>query len=150
MAKTVEARVALHHGDGCTCQPLTPIERTFTPVMVSDDCPARVKDPEPVETGRRVIITWPAPTTSGILPIYRVTLADADTGEQIITAVKLSLTLGTDTGFEGDIIEAEVTALVNADGEPLRAGEQAVPTEDGDWLNTKVFRFAVAEMRVAE
>lgn len=102
------------------------------------------------DTGRRVIITWPAKTTSGVLPIFSTALEDADTGEKILTGVKLSLVLGTDTGFNGDIIQADITALVNADGEILGAGEQAVPNEDGDWLNTKVFRFTVAEMRIAD
>lgn len=103
---------------------------------------------EPIDTGRRIIITWPAKTTAGVLPIQGVTVEDADTGEQILTGVKL--TLGTDTGYTGDIIEAEITALVGADGEILGPREQPVKNEDGDWLNTKVFRFAVAEMRIQE
>jgi hypothetical protein len=122
----------------------------------------------------RVIITWPAKTTSGVLPIYRVTLTDADTGEQIVSGLKLALTLGTDTGYDGDIIEAEVTALVDADGSLLPAGKQpvrvdAAPTDvaesftSEEWaereratasapfdFRTGVFRFAVAEMRIAE
>ena len=111
---------------------------------------AHAEKPEPVETGRRVIITWPAPTTSGVLPIYSVAVTDADSGERILPGVKLSLVLGTDTGYEGDIIEAEVTALVNADGKILGPRESPVKSEDGEWLSTGVFRFAVAEMRIAE
>jgi hypothetical protein len=98
----------------------------------------------------RVIITWPAKTTSGVLPIYAVTITDADTGEQIASGVKLSLVLGADTGYEGDIIEAEITALVNADGQILGSRESPVKSEDGEWFSTGVFRFAVAEMRIAE
>lgn len=121
-----------------------------TSIALTEAVLAQAAKAEPIETGRRVIITWPAPTTSGVLPIYSVTLSDADTGEQILTGVKLSLVLGTDTGFEGDIIEADITALVNADGQILGPREQPVKSEDGDWFRTGVFRFAVAEMKVAD
>jgi hypothetical protein len=123
---------------------------------------------------RRVIITWPAPTTAGVLPIYGVTLTDADSGEQIVSGLKLALTLGTDTSYDGNIIEAEVTALVDEDGHLLPAGKRPVITEEyaahraaapekftdaygeheaafkGQELRTGVFKFAVAEMRIQE
>lgn len=121
-----------------------------TSIALTEAVLAQAAKSKPIETGRRVIITWPAPTTSGVLPIYSVTLTDADSGEQILTGVKLSLTLGTDTGFEGDIIEADVTALVDGDGQILGPREQPVKSEGCDWFKTGVFRFAVAEMRVAD
>jgi hypothetical protein len=125
------------------------------------------------EDYRRVIITWPAPTTVGVLPIRGVTLTDADSGEQIVTGLKLGLTLGTDTGYEGSVIEAEITALVDADGHLLPAGKQpvrvdAAPADVAEsftpeqWaereqaiasapfeFRTGVFRWLVAEMRIA-
>lgn len=124
---------------------------------------------------RRVIITWPAPTTAGVLPTYGVTIEDAETAEQILSGLKLALVLGTDTGYEGDIIEVEVTALVDEDGHVLPGGKLPVTTEEyvrhhdaaigltsdarlldehndafqGPKYRTGVFRYAVAEMRIA-
>lgn len=125
---------------------------------------------QPVETGRRIIITWPAKTIEGVLPLHGVTVEDADTGEQIVSGFKL--TLGTDVGYTGSVIEADVTALVDEDGEILAAGAQPVVTEEyanhraaapqkftdaydeheaafkGELFRTRVYRFAVAEMRI--
>lgn len=125
------------------------------------------------EAAGRVIITWPAPTPGvGILPNWGVSLHDADTGEPITAAFKL--VLGTDTGYDSAPIEVEITALVDEDGEILASDKQPVrvgePRRDQvhaftaeQWaaiearqentpveLRTKVFRHAVAEMRVAE
>lgn len=143
-------------------------------VALTEAVLAQAEKSQPIETGRRVIITWPAPTTSGVLPIYSVTITDADSGEQILTGVKLSLVLGTDTGFEGDIIEADITALADEDGNLLGAGKQPVRADavqrdvaesftPEEWeerqrataaapfaFRTGVFRFAVAEMKVAD
>jgi hypothetical protein len=145
---TADIAIGTEHGPGCTCRKLDPveIEVSYTPVVVNQGCPG-VQSPPAMETGERVIITWPRPHGGGVIPIHGVTLTKADTGEQILTGVKLALTLGTDTGYDGDIIEVEVTALVNEDGQILGSGKRPV-FADGE-VRTGVFRFAVAEMRVA-
>lgn len=71
--------------------------------------------PEPVYAGR-VRITWPAASSTGVLPIQGVTVEVADSGKQILAGFKLALVLGTDTGYEGDVIYADVTVLVDEDG----------------------------------
>jgi hypothetical protein len=175
VAKAIQPRVALQHGDRCTCMPLDQIEYTAIPVLVDDDCPSLGEKPRPVLDAGRVIITWPAATTAGVLPLWGVRLEDADSGEPLISGFKL--VLGTDTGYEGNIIEAEVTALVDEDGQILAgSGIQPVPTEEyvrhhdaaigltgdarlldehnasfqGSKFRTGVFRYAVAEMRIAD
>lgn len=60
-----------------------------------------------------------------MLPIQGVTVEDADTGKQIVAAFKL--VLGTDTGYEGDAIYADITVLVDEDGEIITGGP--VPTD---------------------
>lgn len=79
---------------------------------------------EPEYAGR-VRITWPAATSSGALPIQGVTVEDADTGKQILAGFKL--VLGTDTGYEGDAIYADITVLVNEDGAIITGAP--VPTD---------------------
>lgn len=191
MADAIEVNIGVEHGPDCTCTRLDPIH--IQPVIVSPDCPQsprepRAKDyvvgghgPAPVDTGR-LIITWPAAGNSPALPNWGVTFHDADTGEQILTVLKLSLILGTDTGYEQGIIEADITALVDEDYNILAAGQPvatdayrehcdcikrhrlngSLTDEETDRLDaldrkfpgpqfrTGVFRYVVAEMRVAE
>lgn len=148
MVATPDLVIGTQHGADCACRKLDPVSAsvTYTPVVVNQGCPG-VQSPPATDTGERVIITWPRSHGGGVLPIHGVTLTNADTGEQILTGVKLALTLGADTSYDGDIIEVEVTALVNDDGQILGSGDRAV-FADGD-VRTGVFRFAVAEMRVA-
>jgi hypothetical protein len=97
----------------------------------------------------RVIITWPAPTTAGVLNNTHVRLTDADTGEHIVSAFKLSLVLGTDEGYEPALIEADVTAIVDENGAITNDANRAYDRETGR-MRTGVFRYLVAEMRVAD
>jgi len=123
----------------------------------------------------RLIITWPAAQPAGVLTNQLVRIEDADSGEPILTALKLALILGTDTGYLPGIIEAEITALTDEDGRiQAGSGVQPVPTEEymrhraaasglteparealedaftGPEMRTGVFRYAVAEMRIAD
>lgn len=111
------------------------------------------------EAAGRVTITWPAPkpgAAPGALSNWGVKVEDADTGEPILTAFKVSIVLGTDTGYEDALIEADITALIDEDGNLLGNGPRAFnhaardDTADGPGFRTKVFRYLVAEMRVAE
>lgn len=112
----------------------------------------------PVLDGR-VIITWPAPI-NGVVNNTLTTLTDADSGEDIVSAFKLSLVLGTDTGFEPGVIVAEIVALVDEHGKlsrsPVATEEYATHRAltpdtpfEGQEIRTGIFRYAVAEMRTA-
>lgn len=81
--------------------------------------------PEPEYDGGRVNITWPAADSGGALPIQGVTVEDADTGKQILAGFKL--VLGTDAGYEGDAIYADITVLVDEDGAIITGAP--VPTD---------------------
>lgn len=102
------------------------------------------------EAAGRIIITWPSPAAAGVLSSWPVTIHDADTGEQILTAVKIAIVMGADDGYEGALIEADLTLLVDEDGNRIDGGTDSVNRAMGpDGLRTGVFRFLVAEMRVA-
>lgn len=101
----------------------------------------------------RVIIEWPAPR-SGVLAGWGVAIRDAATGEPITTA--MSIKIGADAEHE---ITAELTQILGTDGQPARQGPPDPVTgrvpdialdigEDGE-PKTAVFRYIVAEMRVA-
>ena len=87
----------------------------------------------------RLIIEWPAPR-NGILPGWGVSLYDADTGAQIMTAVRLTVD-------PGDLIRATATVLADEAGNPVPHDR---PAEAGDGIRTVDVEFEVAEMRVKE
>lgn len=128
----------------------------------------------------RVIITWPAassPPTA--LAAWGVAFDDADTGEQLLDVVAVSMQLGSAKGFEsGNVIEVDLTRLVDADGKPIGGGPGAAnrlaltdeyaeharthrlgeprgidapepPQFVGQLFRTGRFRYIVAEMRLA-
>jgi hypothetical protein len=124
----------------------------------------------------RVIITWPAASPrSGALPALGISVTDADTGENILDAfaLRLSMDLGTDQEWTGGPITVTLTRIVHPDGTPIGGGPGAFTTDvltdeyaewqarhmaDGDptalfpgqKFRTGEFRYLVAEMRVAE
>ncbi len=71
---------------------------------------------------------------------WGVTITDADTGKPILTC--LSAVIKADVKSP---ITADLTMFVDADGQPLLAGE---PVPDGDEFRVGTFTFLVAEMRV--
>lgn len=157
MTREVPAAVGMRHGETCTCRPLDPVTVNVEPVLVNERCPGRRQATNGPEPAGRLVITWPAPKPTGMgLHNWGVTISDADTGEPILTAFKLSIVLGTDTAYKEAAIEADVTALVDENGNLLgnepgsidRAARGDAPDEP-EW-RTKVFRYLVAEMRVAQ
>jgi len=93
----------------------------------------------------RLIITWPKSDRPALLPPLTI-LHDADTGEQITSVA--SFTLSADA--TENLVTAELTMLTDADGQPLASAATPILTDDGEDVRTGVFRWAVAEMRVAE
>lgn len=91
----------------------------------------------------RVIITWPQPQ-AGLIHGATVKLTDADSGEGIVSALDLTVSVALDAA-----IVAEMTMLTDAGGQPLPAGVSPVRDEDGETLRTSRFRWLVAEMRTA-
>lgn len=99
---------------------------------------------EAEEYAGRVVVTWPKPT-NGLIHGATVAVADADTGEPIVSALDITIRVNLD----GPIV-AEMTMLTGLDGKPLRQGEPLPPTEDRDGWRMGTFRWLVAEMRTAE
>jgi hypothetical protein len=105
----------------------------------------------PYDFAGRLIITWPKANPNGAPPVYaEITLADADTGVAILTAVDLTLTVS----HEQQVVAAEMTMLCDEDGKMLLAeanGRSIVASVDETGaVRTGRFRWLVAEMRVAE
>ena len=91
----------------------------------------------------RVIITWPEPV-NGAIHSASIAIADADTGEPIVSAMAVTVY----ATLDGPIV-AEMTMLTGEDGKPLPAGAPVVTAEDGSFRQG-TFRCLVAEMRTAE
>jgi hypothetical protein len=152
--RTAEVKLGLFHGDDCTCKKLG---QPVCPVVIDPLCPGhkealrkaakpQVIKPEPM---RRVIITWPAPRADGFPLMGReITAHDYDTGEQILTATGLSISIG-GKSWQPGAITADLTLHVDAEDQPLGPTDRAVPTEDEREVRTAVFRFHVVEMRTA-
>lgn len=93
----------------------------------------------------RVIITWPKPTGPVLLPPLTI-LHDADSGEQITSV--LSFTVNADA--TENQVTADLTMLTDADGQPLASTAKPVLDEDEENVRADVFRWIVAEMRIAQ
>jgi hypothetical protein len=91
----------------------------------------------------RVIIAWPQ-SQAGLVHGAKVRIRDADSGEDIVSSLDLTVTVAPDAA-----IVAEMTMLTDTDGKPLPAGVSPVRDEDGETLRTGRFRWLVAEMRTA-
>jgi len=130
--------------------------------------------------GRIVITWPAPHTPPTALPTWGVRIDDADTGEPILDAVALEMRLGdAGTGWSDKLIEVALTRLVTTDGNPIGHGpgagnliayteeyaayreqrglgqphrEGEFPSDDfnGPKLRTREFRYAVAEMRIAD
>lgn len=100
------------------------------------------------EYAGRLIITWPKAGESHLFG-GRIILADADTGEQIISALDLDLTIHAETM---NLITAEMTMLATEDGKLLPNDAKPVLTGEGDnaEIATGRFRWLVTEMRITE
>lgn len=153
MVHEVEVNVGIQHGGDCTCKKLDPI--CVTPVIVGAGCPGNDGQAAPVpraptEIPGRIAITWPAPYAEGAtLPAWRIQIHDLDTDRPILTATGLRIAIG-GNGWESGGIYADLTLLVDADGQPIANDGQAGFTDDGKSVRTGMFRYAVAEMRIAE
>ena len=93
----------------------------------------------------RLIITWPKPDVAVIG--HGVILTDADTGEQVFSGLDMDVVIHADPR---EIVTATMTMLVDEDDQPLPGKAKPVLADDGENLRTGVFRWVVAEMRVAE
>jgi hypothetical protein len=150
MVRTVDVNIGTWHGEHCTCHPLEPV--TVRPVIVNDDCPGATAQPrrKPVEIAGRIAITWPAPQHEHApLGAWAVQLHDLDNDQPVLTATGLRIVIGGEGWHTGGIY-ADVTRLVGEDGKPLPNNGRPVLDESGGDAKTGVFRYAVAEMRVAE
>lgn len=100
------------------------------------------------ELSGRLIITWPRPGQSHLFG-HRIVLHDADTGEQILSAIDFELTVHADTQ---SLITANVTMFATADGGLLPQDAKPVLVGEGDnaEVATGRFRWEVAEMRIAD
>lgn len=123
---------------------------------------------EPATIHGRVIITWPAPNGQ-MVPGWGITATDADTGQQINDATRLTLDHGSPESWDTGPVYAVLTRFVGTDGEPSDAvsgrAPAISPTEEyaaylkssGDGgaaftdqrYRTGEFRYLLAEMRVA-
>lgn len=145
MGRSVEVAIGLQHGETCTCKRLDPITVTAQPVIVNRDCPGQHETPHRTRIAGNVTITWPRPSAGAIAAVGSV-VADADTGTVWSDVIDVRV----DAGPKG-IVTADIERLVDENGAPDPAGRgRAVPTEDGTRWRTAVFRYAVAEMRIAD
>lgn len=92
----------------------------------------------------RIIITWPA-ATGPVLPVWGITIADADTGRQITTVRKVVI-----ADIDEDAIHADLTILCAPDGTPYLGDTRALRQQEDGTIREETFRFVVAEMRIAE
>lgn len=146
MARTVEAVIGTKHGETCTCTPLDPVTATVQPVLVNRECPGQREMPRSTILSGAVIITWPRATGCGI-SAWGATVHDVETGAQWLDVLSMRITVNP----RDNILTADIERLIDEDGNPGPARHgRAVPTEDGSGYRTAVFRYVVAEMRIAE
>ncbi len=92
----------------------------------------------------RLIITWPRSARPVLLPPLTI-LHDADSREQIMSVTAFTI----NAHVAESVVTADLTMLAGADGKPLAADATPV-LDDGNEPLTGVFRWVVAEMRIAE
>lgn len=90
---------------------------------------------------RRLIIEWPAPRDDG-MPGAMVRLYDADSGQQIMTAMQLVVD-------PADVIKVTATVFADENDEPLLHGGMPVGCDSGRGVRTVDIEFTVTAMRVA-
>lgn len=143
--------VGIQHGEDCTCHKLDPI--CVTPVIVHDDCPGSGVPQQPrksAEAVGRIAITWPSPRHEyAPLGAWEIQIHDLDADLPILTATGLRIVISAD-GWGSGGIYADLALLVGEDGEPLPNDGKAAIDENSRRVRTGAFRYAVAEMRVAE
>jgi hypothetical protein len=107
-----------------------------------------VRDEESPAYYGRVIIEWPAPGRSPVLPGWGCSIFDAETGEPIVTVTRLKVP--SVTADAQDVITADLTMLADENGMPvLGKVPQFIDVEDGE-IPSGTFPFLVAEMRVRQ
>lgn len=177
---TADVVIGTEHGPRCTCRRLDPVSVSYTPVIIDRHCPGQDEYPRTDDIAGRITITWPRPhaglyaTPGAPLVCSGIRVYDAETGEEFVDGVRLTLDLGTPTSWTPDQpIFAEVTRVV-ADDRLAQShafpcdvvtGETADDARCSDceitlgqyeaWrtnggISYSTFRYAVAEMRVAE
>lgn len=149
MASALTVTVGTRHGEHCTCKHLGEITATAETVIVNRDCPGQRELPHDEEPIGRVTLTWPARTNNAPLAVWGVRIDDADSDEQFTNVTGLRMVLGTGHGWDG-AITVDLEQLTDADGKPLPTGANVVSGEDGKSVRSGVFRYLVAEMKVAE
>ena len=120
--------------------------------MTTETAEAEVRsdDERPTYCGR-VIIEWPAPGRSPVLPGWGCSIFDAETGKPVVTAEKLVIPSVTATA--ADVITCDLTVFADEDGTPVLFPREdghvtAWPAHGGGGVKTATFPFLVAEMRV--
>jgi hypothetical protein len=95
-----------------------------------------------------IIIEWPQPA-NGVLPGWALKIWDADSGRQIFSASEITATV--DAAADG-IVVARLVLFADPDGNPVYGseGQTQIHLDDDKNILTGVFRFRVAEMRVAD
>ena len=71
----------------------------------------------------RVIIEWPAPGRSPVLPAWGCAIFDAETGKPVATAEKI--TIPAVTASAAEVITCELTMFADEDGNPVCEACQA-------------------------
>jgi hypothetical protein len=176
---TADVVIGTQHGDDCTCRKLDPFEVSITPVIVNCHCPGQDERPCTDDVTGRITITWPRPhaglyaTPGAPLVCSGIRVCDAETGEEFVDGVRLTLDLGTPTNWTpAQPIFAEVTRVVADDrlaqshafpcdvvtGETaddarcsdceITLGQYEAWRTDGG-ISCRTFRYEVAEMRIA-
>jgi hypothetical protein len=149
MVRARDVTIGIQHGDNCTCHKLEPV--CVAPVIVHDDCPGSATQPhrKQPETVGRIAITWPAPRHEyAPLGAWEIQIHNLDADRPILTATGMRIAIGGD-GWDSGGIYADLTLLVDDDGEPIPNNGKPAIDEDSKRVRTGVFRYVVGEMRTA-
>lgn len=106
--------------------------------------------------GFGIVITWPAasaknPPFPPPLVSWLMLIHDHKTGEPLLGITGLRIALGGEQ-WNGEVIQADITTLVDVDGQPL-LGKNTKPVRDPDDPErpySRVFRCYVTEMRIRD
>jgi len=119
---------------------------------LTGECGPQLTLPEDATCWGLVIVEWPAAVPGPRpMPSWKVTLTDAVSGAQIVTAERVVIRADA-SGF----VTAELTMLADDDGKPVfsaqpdsdRPGCMKVRLDEHGKIRTGTFPFLVAEMRV--